>query len=88
MLHTNHQLYLDQFVGAKILAVDVNEAKQKNIHNLEDYRRVNPGAIEECREWFAEQEAYDGQNTKFNKSQEILCVEQAIELMQDCHDDF
>lgn len=45
LLHRNHQLYLDQFVGAKILAIEVNEASQKNIRSLADYTRENPGAI-------------------------------------------
>lgn len=88
MLHTNHQLYLCQFVGAKILAVEANEAKQKGINSLEDYIRLNPGALEEVKEWFAEEEAHEGQNSVFNRGQEILCVEQAVELMQECHDDF
>jgi inorganic pyrophosphatase len=60
MLHTNHQLYLDQFVGAKVLAIEVNEAQSRNIHTIEDYNRQNPGAIKEVREWFAENETLDG----------------------------
>ena len=47
----------------KLLAIEANEARERGIRSIIDYRRQNPGAVEEVIEWFAEQDSdSDGLN--------------------------
>jgi len=38
----------------------VNEAKEKNIKNLRDYKQLNPGAVEVVKEWFRTYKTWEG----------------------------
>jgi inorganic pyrophosphatase len=44
----------------KVLALEVNEADELGINSIEDYRRQNPGAIEEVLEWFKYYNVWEG----------------------------
>jgi inorganic pyrophosphatase len=44
----------------KVLAIEVHEASELGINNIEDYKRLNPGAIEEVLEWLREYKVWGG----------------------------
>ena len=63
-----------------MIAIEINEAKEKGIKTLRDYKRINPGAVEEVTVWMRAYKTWEGkkQNT-FTWGGEILETEKAIE---------
>jgi len=70
----------------KIIAVEVNEAKEKGIKTLRDYKRLNPGAVEAVKDWLRDYKTWDGkkQNT-FVWGGEILDTDKALEEIAGAH---
>lgn len=57
----------------KVLAIEINEARHRNITSLDTYKRQNPGHIEQIQEWFRDYKTWEGkQQNKFLWSGEIL----------------
>ena len=44
----------------KVLALEVNEAKELNVATMEDFEKVSPGRVDEIREWFRIYKTLDG----------------------------
>ena len=44
----------------KIIAMEVNEAKEKGIKNQEDFLRLYPGGIDEIKDWFRMYKTLEG----------------------------
>ena len=44
----------------KVLAIDVQEAAAKNIYNLQDFEKQNPGRVAAVREWFRTYKTLEG----------------------------
>ena len=44
----------------KIIGINSEEAKKHSIRNVEDYHRVNPGAIKEIENWFRTYKIFEG----------------------------
>ena len=73
-------------LDCKVLAIEVNEAKERKIRNIEDYNRTNPGAVKEIIEWFRMYKTWEGKKVnKFCWNGEILSVDRTLELIQDSH---
>lgn len=64
----------------KVMAIEVNEAKERGIKSLRDYKRLNPGAVEEVTVWMRDYKTWEGkkQNT-FTWGGEVLGTEKALE---------
>ncbi len=63
-----------------MLAIEVNEAKEKGVKSLRDYKRINPGAVEEITVWMRDYKTWEGKKTNtFTWGGEILGTERAIE---------
>lgn len=57
----------------KVLAIEINEARLRNITSLEQYKRQNPGHIEEIMIWFRDYKVWEGKQTnKFLWNGDIL----------------
>lgn len=73
-------------LDVKVLAIEINEAKEKGIRNLKDYKRINPGSVEEITVWMRDYKTWEGkkQNTFIWKG-EILDAEKALEQISGAH---
>lgn len=47
-------------LDAKVLAIELNEANELGIHNLEEYKRLYPGAVAEIMDWFENYKVWEG----------------------------
>ena len=44
----------------KVLALEVHEAEQLKVRSLEDFDKLQPGRVDEIREWFRTYKTLDG----------------------------
>jgi len=69
----------------KVLAIEVNEAKEKQIKNLADFTRLYPGTVEEVREWFRNYKIPEGKGVnKFTADGAILSLEETLRVIHEC----
>lgn len=65
-----------------MLAIEVHEARERGIRNLADYKRQNPGAVEEVLEWFRDYKVWEGKKINtFQWEGKVLGVEQSLEII-------
>ena len=68
----------------KILALNADEAKERQIRNLEDFNRLCPGAIQEIQEWFRTYKTYEGKGeNQFGYGGRVLTAERTIEIIHE-----
>jgi inorganic pyrophosphatase len=70
----------------KIIGINLEEAKKHNIKNIEDYNRVNPGALKSIHDWFRTYKTFEGkgENT-FGYKGEFLTAERTLEIIHENH---
>lgn len=68
----------------KIIALNADEARESKIRNIEDFKRVNPGALKEISDWFRTYKTYEGkpENT-FGYEGRFLSAERTIEIIHE-----
>ena len=74
------------FLSYKILAIEANEAKERRIRNLQDYKSIKIGALEEIIKWFLDYKSRLGEkNNTFIWQGKVLGPERAIEIIYEQH---
>ena len=68
----------------KVIAINVAEAKERQIRNIEDYNRLNPGGLKQVQEWFRTYKTFEGkpENT-FGYQGQFLSAERTIEIIHE-----
>ena len=46
----------------KVLTLNVSEAREGGIRNMQEYMRVNPGAVEEVQQWLKMYKTFEGKS--------------------------
>ena len=70
----------------KVIGINATEAKEMRIKNIEDFNRVNPGAIKEIKEWFLTYKTYEGKGENaFGYEGRLLTAEHTIEIIHENH---
>lgn len=70
----------------KVLAIEANEAKERRIRNLQDYKSSNIGELEEIMNWFLDYKTREGEKKNtFTWQGKVLGPERAIEIIHEQH---
>lgn len=70
----------------KILAIEVNESRERGIKCLRTYREKCPDQLESIIDWYKKQECADGTpRNKFLWQGEVQGANLALELISECH---
>ena len=68
----------------KVLAINEEEARKKGVKNIEDFNRLNPGAVKEVTEWFKMYKTYEGKaENQFGYEGRVLSSEKTIEIIHE-----
>ena len=43
-----------------MFAIEHNEAKERDIHNISDFMRLQPGRLDEIKTWFRDYKTWEG----------------------------
>ena len=66
----------------KVLALEVNEAKELNIANMEDFEKAFPGRVDTIREWFRMYKTLDGKpENKFTEDGRVYTRDETLKIV-------
>ncbi len=70
----------------KIIGVNLEEARDKGIKNVEEYNRINPGALQAIHDWFRTYKTFEGKGeNQFGYEGKLLSAERTIEIIHENH---
>jgi len=73
----------------KLLAIEESQARALGIKNVEDFNRLNPGAIKEIMEWFRVIKTYDGKPAnRFGYDDKVLGSDFTLEVISENHQSY
>jgi inorganic pyrophosphatase len=68
----------------KVIGLNLEEAQDKRIRNIEDFNRQNPGALGQIQEWLRTYKVYEGKGeNQFGYGGKILSAERTIEIIHE-----
>lgn len=73
----------------KILGMEVNEASERSIKTLDDYRRFQSGQLDDIMVWFRDYKLWEGKSqNKFLWNGEIKGAQHAMDLIRESNDSY